>query len=126
MNRKLTDFNVIIVIVDICFFPTSFTSRVGIFIIICHQVVHLYITLLDVLLFHFFLFLIYLLLVCVFMVNTVIEILIVQLLEVTVQFTNTWVESNHNVFVLHHSHCCSYNFVSCFVASLGIEWTEDN
>ena len=145
--KILTYLDIIIVIVDISLFPLSLSCCILICAVLIgglslffggDKVVYLDIALLDRLLLNTFLFLgsillailatlrLTFLLIRIFMIHTIVKILIVQLLIITIKFTDTWMESNHDIFVFHETRCHLDDFVSGFVAGLGVEWTEDD
>ena len=120
-------------IVDVRLLPLPLASgvlQVG----VGHEVVHLHITLLYVLLLqvHFFAVflgfwvLLRLLLVGILVVHAVVEVLVVELLVVAIKLAHSGVESHHDVLVFHQAFCCGEDLISGFVARLRVERAQDD
>ena len=123
LYNRFINLNIVVVIVEISILADS-----PIFSAVTHQIVHYYFVCLDYFLFHVFLFVsgFCFLFVGVFMVNSVVEILVVQFLVVTVKLTHSLVEANHQVFVLHQAGRLSDYFVGCLVSGLCVEGAKDH
>ena len=96
---------------------------------VAHQIVHLNILVGDLLLLDFLLLLavfLALLLVSILVIDAIVEVLIVQLLVVPVKLTDSWVEADQHVFVFHESFSHGDYLISCLIASLRVEWTQDD
>ena len=59
------------------------------------------------------------------MIYSIIKVLVVEFFIIAVKLSNSWMESDHKIFILHHvDRCCNY-LLSCLISCLGIEWAED-
>ena len=97
----LTDLDVVVLVVNVCVLPLSPAN--SLLVQLGHQIVHFYVTLPDLLFLQIVLLVVFLpfLLVRVFVIDSVIEILVVQLFIVPVEFSNSRVEANHQILVCH-------------------------
>ena len=96
---------------------------------VCDQVVHLDLTLLYILFLKTSIISIFLcitfLLISILMIDTIIEVLVIEFFVVAVKLSNPWVESDHEVFVLHHPSGHLEYLIGCLITSLGVEWTQN-
>ena len=66
------------------------------------------------------------LLVGILVVNAVIKVLVVELFVVAVKFTDSGVETDHNIFVFHKALGHLQNFNGCLLTCLSVEGAEND
>ena len=151
-KQLLTDFDVIVVVVYVCLLSAAlagvFSGEHGAFLtgslslfLGGDQIVDLDVALLNCLLLKPFFLLSVLvavlvalfgsfrfsfLLVCVLVVDSIVEVLVVEFLVVPVQLSDARVESYHHVLILHEAGSHLDDFVRSLVSCLGVERTKDD